>query len=245
MWILDLFATPSLGIGGTKHLFLLKKTIHLAKRLLRSTNNSPNIHNAVFHIERASCRWRFILRSSSSKAHELPPRYDFATGPQRKLFRIESRFSYFAICTLTQCPKSILHLAKICSNSSQQLLTAIQDPFNQPALLLRLTGPGYGSLPNFTLTSGTLSTIASAPFGGAKYLYNSTVVTPGNELQFLASAQPAGNLALDEGYLLTVNGSREGWTICEGALENDVLSWKGNGTDCQKTYVHAVTKAPY
>ncbi|KAF1841914.1 uncharacterized protein K460DRAFT_369932 [Cucurbitaria berberidis CBS 394.84] len=123
--------------------------------------------------------------------------------------------------------------------------TSLFDPFNQPALLLRLTGPGYGSLPNFTLTSGTLSTIASAPFGGAKYRYNSTVVAAGKELQFLASEQPAGNLALDEGYLLTVNGSREGWTICEGALSNDVLSWKGNGTTCEKTYVHAVTKAPY
>lgn len=121
----------------------------------------------------------------------------------------------------------------------------MKDPFNQPALLLRLTGPGYGSLPNFTLTSGTLSTIAQAPFGGARYRYNSTIIEAGKELQFLASEQPVGNLALDEGYLLTVDGQREGWTICDGALSQDVLSWKGNGTGCEKTYVHAVTKAPY
>lgn len=120
-----------------------------------------------------------------------------------------------------------------------------QDPFHQPALLLRLTGPGYGSLPNFTLTDGTLSTIALAPFGNTYSRFNSTVVTAGSELQFLASVQPAGNIALDEGYLLTVDGQREGWTICEGALSNEVLSWRGNASDCTKTYVHAVLKAPY
>ncbi|KAH7380780.1 hypothetical protein BKA66DRAFT_512779 [Pyrenochaeta sp. MPI-SDFR-AT-0127] len=123
--------------------------------------------------------------------------------------------------------------------------TSLFDPFNQPALLLRLTGPGYGSLPNFTLTSGTLATTAFAPFGGAKYLYNNTLVEAGKELQFLASEQPVGNLALNEGYLLRVNGEEEGWTICEGPLRYEVLSWKGNATGCAKTYVHAVTKAPY
>ena len=108
-----------------------------------------------------------------------------------------------------------------------------------------MTGPGYGSLPNFTLTDGTLSTIALAPFGNEMYQYNSTVVKAGSELQFLASQQPAGNIELDEGYLLTVDGQREGWTICEGALSTDVLSWRGNASDCTKTYVHAVKKAPY
>jgi hypothetical protein len=82
-----------------------------------------------------------------------------------------------------------------------------------------LTGPGYNSLPNFTLTSGTLSTIAQAPFGGGSKLYNSTVVEAGKELQFLASTQPAGNLALDGNYVLTVDGEKEGWTICDGALD--------------------------
>jgi hypothetical protein len=125
------------------------------------------------------------------------------------------------------------------------LLIPHQDPFNQPALLLRLIGPGYNSLPNFTLTSGTLSTYAQAPFGGGIKLYNSTVIEAGNELQFLASAQPAGNLALDAGYLLTVDGERDGWTICDGPLENEVLSWKGTAEGCQATYLHAVTKAPY
>ncbi|KAH8732341.1 hypothetical protein GQ44DRAFT_640854 [Phaeosphaeriaceae sp. PMI808] len=123
--------------------------------------------------------------------------------------------------------------------------TSLFDPFNQPALLLRLQMPGYNSLPNFTLSSGTLSTIAQAPFGGGKKLYNSTVVEEGKQLQFLASVQPAGNLALNEGYLLTVNGEKEGWTICDGPLGNNVLSWKGTVTGCQATYVHAVTKAPY
>jgi len=50
---------------------------------------------------------------------------------------------------------------------------------------------------------------------------------------------------LNEGYLLTVDGEQEGWTICDGALGNEVLSWKGTAEGCEKTYLHAVTKAPY
>jgi hypothetical protein len=126
-----------------------------------------------------------------------------------------------------------------------ETLTHLQDPFNQPALLLRLIGPGYNSLPNFTLADGTLSTIANAPFNGGLKLYNSTVVEAGKQLQFLASIQPAGNLALDRNYLLTVGGEKKGWTICDGPLSNEVLSWKGTGEGCEETYVHAVTKAPY
>jgi hypothetical protein len=76
-------------------------------------------------------------------------------------------------------------------------------------------------------------------------LYNSTVVQTGKELQFLASTQPTGNLALDGNYLLTVDGEKEGWTICDGALDNEVLSWKGTAEGCEATYVHAVRKAPY
>jgi hypothetical protein len=125
------------------------------------------------------------------------------------------------------------------------LINEHQDPFNQPALLLRLIGPGYGSLPNFTLASGTLSTVAQAPFNGGAKVYQSTVVEAGKELQFLASAQPAGNLALDGSYLLTVGGEKKGWTICDGALGEEVLSWKGTVDGCQETYLHAVTKAPY
>jgi hypothetical protein len=70
-------------------------------------------------------------------------------------------------------------------------------------------------------------------------------VTEGSELQFLASAQPAGNIALDGGYLLTVGGEKEGWTICEGQLEQDVLFWKGTDASCRSTYLHAVREAPY
>jgi hypothetical protein len=121
----------------------------------------------------------------------------------------------------------------------------LQDPFNQPALVLRLTGPGYMSLPTFTLTDGTLSSIATAPFNGGKKRYNSTIVAEGKELQFLASVQPKGNMALNDGYLLTVDGEQEGWAICDGALGSQVLNWKNDAEGCEKTYVHAVTKAPY
>ncbi|KAF2828545.1 hypothetical protein CC86DRAFT_368757 [Ophiobolus disseminans] len=123
--------------------------------------------------------------------------------------------------------------------------TSLYDPFHQPALILRLIGSGYNSLPNFTLTDGTLSSVALAPFNGGEKLYNSTIVEAGKELQFLASPQPAGNMALSEGYLLTVDGEEEGWTICNGLLGSEVLTWKGTTDGCADTYVHAVTKAPY
>lgn len=120
-----------------------------------------------------------------------------------------------------------------------------QDPYNQPALLLRLIGPGYGSLPNFTLASGTLHTFATGPHGVGYYEYNSTIVQAGQNLQFLAATQPAGNLGLDDGYRLTVDGEKKGWTLCDGDLEQEVLSWKGTGASCKNTFVHAVTNAPY
>ncbi|KAF2473397.1 uncharacterized protein BDR25DRAFT_387607 [Lindgomyces ingoldianus] len=123
--------------------------------------------------------------------------------------------------------------------------TSLFDPYYQPTLYLRLTGPGYGSLPNFTLTSGTLHTTTYGPHGIGVYEYNSTTVIAGQQLGFLAAEQPAGNLALDAGYLLTVGGEKEGWMICKGDLEQDVLFWKGSGTTCVRTFVHGVRDAPY
>ncbi|OCL01672.1 hypothetical protein AOQ84DRAFT_213094 [Glonium stellatum] len=123
--------------------------------------------------------------------------------------------------------------------------TSLFDPYYRPALAIRLTGPGYGSLPNFTLTDGTLHTTAAGPHGIGIYEYNSTAVVAGQELQFLASPQPVGGLALSGGYLLSVNGTTNGWTICVGELEQDVLEWMGTDASCNATYVHAVTAAPY
>ncbi|KAF2712672.1 hypothetical protein K504DRAFT_401775 [Pleomassaria siparia CBS 279.74] len=123
--------------------------------------------------------------------------------------------------------------------------TSLFDPYYQPALLLRLIGPGYGSLPNFTLTSGTLHTTASGPHGVGQYEYNSTVVAGGAELQFLASQQPQGNIALEGGYLVTVDGESDGWTVCDSKLSSRTLWWKGVGGNCTQTWLHAVTKAPY
>ena len=87
---------------------------------------------------------------------------------------------------------------------------SLQDPFHQPALLLRLIGLGYGFLPTLTLAHGTYSTISQAPFGDAKYRYNSTVLRAGQDLHFLASKQPTRDIALYQGYLLTVDGDKEG-----------------------------------
>lgn len=71
------------------------------------------------------------------------------------------------------------------------------------------------------------------------------MLSSNSPLKFLPSVQPAGNIALDGGYLLTVGGEKEGWTICEGALGQRVLYWKGANGTCAKTYLHAVREVPY
>lgn len=102
--------------------------------------------------------------------------------------------------------------------------TSLFDPYYQTNFLLRLIGPGYGSLPRFNLTSGTLESLAAGPHGIGEFEYNSTVVRTGEELQFAPSKQPAGNLGLRGGYLLTVGGVAEGWKVCDGELEQSVVS---------------------
>ncbi|KAJ4305245.1 hypothetical protein N0V90_000776 [Kalmusia sp. IMI 367209] len=120
-----------------------------------------------------------------------------------------------------------------------------EDPVSQSTLLLRLIGPGYNSLPNFTLADGVLSTISSGPHGIGTYKYNSTTVTSGAELQFVAQKQEGGNVGLDGGYLVTVDGEKAGWTVCESESGQEVLYWKGTGEGCAATFLHAVTKPPY
>ncbi|KAF9740004.1 hypothetical protein PMIN04_001354 [Paraphaeosphaeria minitans] len=120
-----------------------------------------------------------------------------------------------------------------------------EDPISQSPLLLRLIGAGYASLPNFTLADGVLSTITQGPHGIGSYRYNSTAVTAGGELQFVAQKQASGNVGLAGGHLVTVDGEKEGWTICDSESGTDVLYWKGKGSDCVSTFLHAVTKPPY
>lgn len=118
------------------------------------------------------------------------------------------------------------------SNANSSVLanvsaTSLFDPFYVSLCQLRLIGPGYGSLPTFTLANGTLHTFASGPHGfPANVEYNSTFVEAGTELQFSGSPEPQGNLAV-KGAFLTVNGMRKGWTICAGELEQQVVSHAG------------------
>ncbi|KAK3679413.1 hypothetical protein LTR78_000974 [Recurvomyces mirabilis] len=147
----------------------------------------------------------------------------------------------FLLVATSQCPST--------SNSSALAdvsATSLFDPFNQKNYLLRLIAPGYGSLPRFNLTNGDLQSVAPGIEGVGVYEYNSTGgVAEGDELMFSPSAEPAGNLALKNGYLLTVDGEEEGWTICDGQLEESVIYWKGNDSSCELTYIHAVQDAPY
>lgn len=104
--------------------------------------------------------------------------------------------------------------------------TCLFDPYHQPNFLLRLTGPGYGSLPNFTLTDGTLHTsfYNFGPPATGTFEFNSTTVLEGQELQFLAAPQGSGKLGLQDGYLLAVDEAVEGWGVCIGELRQSVVS---------------------
>lgn len=103
--------------------------------------------------------------------------------------------------------------------------TSLFDPYHQETYLLRLTGPGYGSLPQFNLSQSTLHTPAyPLVVSDGPEEYNSTVVQAGKELGFDPSPETAGNLGLFDGYLLTVDGSCEGWTICTAEIGEPVVS---------------------
>lgn len=147
----------------------------------------------------------------------------------------------FLLVTTNQCESA--HKSSALANVSA---TSLFDPFDQSTYLLRLIGPGYNSLPTFNLTNGDLNTQAEEPEAIGEAVYNSTgAVTAGAELGFTPSTEPAGNLGLKDGYLLTVGGQEKGWTICDGPLEQSVIYWKGNASGCTPTYIHAVTDAPY
>jgi len=137
---------------------------------------------------------------------------------------------------------SALALARILPPAK---LSQAEDPISQSTLLLRLIGPGYNILPNFTLADGVLSTVTSGPHNIGSYKYNSTTVTTNSQLQFVARPMTNGNVGLKDGYLLSVGGESEGWTICDSVTGPDVLVWKGTDESCVKTYLQAVSAPPY
>ncbi|KAM3421390.1 hypothetical protein BST61_g1786 [Cercospora zeina] len=98
---------------------------------------------------------------------------------------------------------------------------------------LRLIGPGYGSLPRFNLTDNALHTIAYGAHGNGEYEYESTEVEAGEDLAFDPTPEEGSNVSLKGGYLLAVDGECEGWTICPGAREQAVISWK---VPCTSTF---------
>ncbi|KAF2262449.1 hypothetical protein CC78DRAFT_534782 [Lojkania enalia] len=123
--------------------------------------------------------------------------------------------------------------------------TSLFDPFYRDTPVLRLQSEGYNSLPNFTLSSGTLHTWTYGPHGQGYFQYNSTHVSANSTLRFLPDDQGEGNLGLENGYLVTVDGKCEGWSICPGELGSKVLVWKAVGEGCIKTYLQAVSSPPY
>ncbi|KIV99778.1 uncharacterized protein PV09_08584 [Verruconis gallopava] len=137
----------------------------------------------------------------------------------------------------------------MCSSNSSNLpmvsATSLFDPLHQPNFFLRTIGPGYGSLPVFTLSGGSLHTFSSDAFGQGNYTYSASRPVPGSELQFLQGDQSDAGLALKGGFLLGLGDVTDGWTLCPGAMDQTVLKWNGTDAGCTATYVQAVSAPPY
>ncbi|KAF2859673.1 hypothetical protein K470DRAFT_282552 [Piedraia hortae CBS 480.64] len=125
--------------------------------------------------------------------------------------------------------------------------TTLFNPFNQEEFLLRLIGPGYGYLSRFELTDSDLHTLARKPHSNSQVEYNSTgPVKEHSQLAFAPRPDaPGGNIAFRDGYLLTVNGDPEGWSICHGPMGQSVIYWKGSDSSCVPTYLQAASNPPY
>ena len=137
-----------------------------------------------------------------------------------------------------------------CLGNSSELAnvsaTSLFDSFHAPTYMLRLIGPGYLSLPLFSLSDGTLQTQSPDTFGQGNYTYSSQPITSNADLEFVQSTSGGDGLSfVGNGNLLAVNGSAVGWTICTGDLEQGVVGWEGSDARCEATYVQAAAKPPY
>jgi hypothetical protein len=116
----------------------------------------------------------------------------------------------------------------LCSENSSNIpmaaATSLFAPLRQPNLFLRTIGPGYLSLPIFTLSEGSLYTYTTDAVGQGNYSYGTPAPAEGDELQFLRDQAGSAGLTLTGGFLLGVNGVTDGWKICEGSFGQQVVS---------------------
>ena len=150
-----------------------------------------------------------LISTFLSTTIALPTLHERSTNPTN-----------FYLVTTTSCERA--------ANSSwleNVSATSLFDPYDQATFLLRLIEPGYGSLPKFNLSQAILHSFADPPASFTPAKYNSTRVVAGAKLGFDDAPESNGNLGLEQGFLLTVGGVSEGWTICEGPLEESVVSF--------------------
>lgn len=115
-----------------------------------------------------------------------------------------------------------------CSSNSSNIpfvsATSLFDPDQQSNFFLRTIGPGYLSIPVFTLNAGALYTYASNTFGQGNYTYSSAGIVDGQELQFLIGNGTDSGLELVAGYMLAVGGVMDKWRLCAGDFGETVVS---------------------
>ncbi|KAF3939227.1 hypothetical protein ABW19_dt0210121 [Dactylella cylindrospora] len=169
------------------------------------------------------------------------------------LFKIATFFTSFAaLASATNTPINFYLVtssqATPCQNSAQLAdVSAIStfDPYYQENYLLRKIGPGYNSLPIFNLKRGNLETVANQPHGGPLATYTTLRPKDNSELMFNPAPTTArGPLTIRDG-LVGYHGINNRWYTCPGAFGEEVIAYKATKPECQKVYLHAVSKPPY
>lgn len=110
------------------------------------------------------------------------------------------------------------HNLPYCIGNSSQLAnvsaTALFDPIDASTYMLRLIGPGYPSLPRFTLSNRVLQTQIPDMFNQGNYTYSSQSIISNADLEFVQRTSGGSELSfMGDENLLRAIGSAVGWTI--------------------------------
>lgn len=181
----------------------------------------------------------------------LPTAFSFPQPATKRLARPAPQYGTAPMCpTLPSQFYIVTTTSPTCLSNSSLLpnasATSFFDPLQQSQFQLRLIGPGYLSLPLFTLSNASLQAYNADAFGQGNYSWSSQMPAPGSELLFDQGAAGGGGLSwTGEGNLLAVNGSAEGWTICDGEEDESVVEYQGADPSCVGTYLQGVANPPY
>ncbi|KAF2139270.1 uncharacterized protein K452DRAFT_232310 [Aplosporella prunicola CBS 121167] len=155
--------------------------------------------------------------------------------------------SFYLVTTSSRAPAPNGNSSALANVSAISLF----DPYYQPNYYLRQSQPGYNSLPSFTYTNGYLQTVQAGPHNfPPSQSYIAYSAGAGKELTFYPQQESAtggagGDLNFQGGYLLATASFANAWMLCDGALGQRVIKYRGTDESCEQVYVQAVAEPPY